>query len=201
MLCASGRWRVFFAAAVTAVALFTLSVALFGLQAWRAYLDIGIPVQNSVLSDPRLLAAPFMPTIFMNLHAVGASYAAAMAVQAVVALAAAATVFWAFRRRDADPQVLQALFFACAMAATPYLLSYDSLPLVFAGLALLRADKLDATGRRFVQMTFWLPFLQLGFGMWHIPGPALIAPAIAAWLGLHLSGKTFSSVLSERAVH
>ncbi|HEY8947496.1 MAG TPA: glycosyltransferase family 87 protein [Rhizomicrobium sp.] len=199
MLCASGRWRVLFMAAATTAVLFMLSIMLFGLHAWQAYLELGIPVQNSVLSDPRLLAAPFMPTIFMNLHAVGASYTTAMTVQVVIALLAAVTVFWAFRHRNGDPDLQQALFFACAMAATPYLLSYDSLPLVFAGLALLKADALDAAGRRLVQLVFWLPFLQLGLGILHIPGPALIAPAFAVWLALRLAGKTFASLFSERA--
>ena len=198
MLCASGRWRVFLAAAATTATLLVLSMALFGLHAWQAYVELGVPVQNSVLSDPRLLAAPFMPTIFMNLHAAGASYGLAMAIHAVIAVLAAATVFWA-SRPDADPQILLALFLACTMAATSYLLSYDSLPLVFAGLALLRSDALDAAGRRLVQLVFWLPFLQLGFGILHIPGPALIAPAFAGWLVLRIRGKTFATLYSERA--
>jgi hypothetical protein len=40
--------------------------------------------------------------------------------------------------------------------------------------------------RRFVQLVFWLPVLQMVFGAWHLPGPALIAPAFAVYLMLQL---------------
>jgi hypothetical protein len=192
MLCASGRWRVFSVATATALALAVLTTLIFGTQVWIEYFRLGVPVQNTVLSDPRMLAAPFMPTIFMNAHAAGASYGVSMIVQACVSLMATATVFWAFlRHRDANPRMLQALFFACSIAATPYLLSYDTLPLVFAGIALFASGTLDALGRRLVQAIFWLPFIQLGLGSLHIPGAALIAPAFAAYLALKIADVKF----------
>ena len=188
MLVASGRWRVFVVAAVAALALAILAALIFGTQSWIAYVRLGIPVQNTVLSDPRLLAAPFMPTLFMNLHAAGMSYGAAMIAQAAVSLSAAATVFWAFRRHsDANLELLQALFFACSVAATPYLLNYDTLPLVFAAVALLTKGALDTAGQRLAQSAYWLPFIQLGLGQLHIPGAALIAPAFAAYLALRIA--------------
>jgi glycosyl transferase family 87 len=188
MLIASARWRVFGAAAATAAVLVSVSASIFGMNAWLAYLHQGLAVQNGVLADTRLIAAPFMPTVFMNLHAVGLGYGAAMAVQACVSLLAAATVFWAFRvNREANPQALQALFFACSLAATPYLLSYDTLPLVFASMMLLRVDPLDTTGRTLVKLAFWLPFLQFILGKYHVPGAAFVAPAFAAWLAWRLT--------------
>jgi hypothetical protein len=189
MLCASGRWRVFSVATATALALVVLTTLIFGTQVWMEYLHLGIPVQNTVLTDPRMLAAPFMPTIFMNAHAAGASYSTSMIVQACVSLLADATVFWIFlRHRHADQQMLQALFLACSVAATPYLLSYDTLPLVFAGIVLLASGALDALGRRLVQLIFWLPFIQLGLGNLHIPGAALVAPAFAVYLACKIAG-------------
>jgi Glycosyltransferase family 87 len=193
MLIASGRWRVFGAAAATAAVLVALTTAIFGADVWIAYLRQGLAVQNEVLADTRLIAAPFMPTVFMNLHAAGLGYGAAMALQASVSLLAAGTVFWAFRtHRDADPRMLQALFFACSVAATPYLLSYDTMPLVFASVMLLRADALDATGRNLVKLVFWLPFVQFILGRYHLPGAACVAPALAAWLALRLASRSTS---------
>ena len=61
------------------------------------------------------------------------------------------------------------------------MLSYDALGLTFAAVILLGAGSLDATGRRFVQLAYWLPLIQMVFGNWHIPGPALIAPAFAIY--------------------
>jgi hypothetical protein len=95
-------------------------------------------------------------------------------------LLAAGAVFWGFRfRSDADPRLLFALFAACAVAATPYFLIYDTLPMVVAALLLLAAPRLDSWGRLLARLVYWLPLLQIGFGKFHIPGPALIAPAFA----------------------
>jgi hypothetical protein len=183
MLIASGRWRVFFAAAVTTLALVAITAALFGPQIWIDFVTKGLPVQNVVLADPQLVATPFYPTVFMNVRGLDTSYATAMAVQSVFSAGAVAAVMWAFRvRANADPWVLTALFFACSVAASPYMLAYDTLPLTCAAVALLGAGKLDGAGRRLAQLAFWLPAMQLALGMFHIPGPALVAPAFAVWL-------------------
>lgn len=187
MLMASGRWRVFVTAAVMSIAIAAVTAGLFGPQVWVDFVLKGMPTNNIVLADPDGIAAPFYPTVFMNMRGAGAGYALAMAVQLCFSTAAVAAVIWAFRfRRDADPGILMALFLACSISVVPYLLSYDTLALTFAVLMLLEAGKLDAVGRRFVQLVFWLPLLQMGFGTWHIPGPALIAPAFAVYLVLRL---------------
>jgi Glycosyltransferase family 87 len=183
VLIASGRWRVFAAAAVTTLVLAALAAALFGTQAWIAFVTQGLPTQNIVLADPEGIATPFYPTVFMNLRGIGLGYSAAMVVQVCFALAAVAAVAWAFRyRADADPPLLFALFTACSVAAVPYLLVYDTLPLCFAVLALLAANRLDNRGAWLARLVFWLPLLQIGLGNLHIPGPALIAPLCALYI-------------------
>jgi hypothetical protein len=202
MLIASGRWRVFCSAAGTTLAIAAVTAALFGPQVWIDYVAKGIPVQNWVLSDPHLTVAPFMPTIFMNMRTLGASYATASAVQATFSLAAIGTLIWAYRfRRDADPQWLAALFLACSVVASPYLLSYDLVPLTVAGMALLAAGKLDEPGRRLLQAVYWLPVIQIGLGFMHIPGPALIAPAFALYLvaRLHAAERPVTTTVSAAA--
>ena len=89
-------------------------------------------------------------------------------------------------RRDADPLWLMALFFACSVTAVPYMLSYDTLALTFAALLLLGTGTLDARGRRFVQLVYWLPIIQIALGNLHVPGPALIAPAFAIYALMRL---------------
>jgi hypothetical protein len=71
-------------------------------------------------------------------------------------------------------------------AASPYLLAYDLLPPTFAAVALLAGGSCDAPGRRLVQLVYRTPALQLALGTWHLPGPALIAPALVAWLLIRL---------------
>jgi hypothetical protein len=187
MLLGSGRWRAFVAAALTALALVAVTAAVFGPQVWIDFIAKGLPVQGFVLSDPDRIATPFFPTIFMNLRGLDLPAVAAMSIQAVFSAFAIAAVIWAFRfRRHADPALMLALFLACSVTASPYLLAYDLLPLTFAAVALLATSTLDAPGRRLVQLTYWAPALQLALGTWHVPGPALIAPALAVWLLIRL---------------
>ena len=173
----------FASAAVTTIALASITTVLFGVDVWTDFFAKGLPVQNRVLADPDLRATPFYPTIFMNVRGLDSSYAVAMAAQAVFSAFAIAVAVWAFgTRRDADPDLLAALFLACTICASPYLLAYDVLPLTFAAIGLLASGKLDATGRRLAQFAFWLPTLQLVCGAYHVPGPALVAPAFVAYL-------------------
>jgi Glycosyltransferase family 87 len=183
MLMASGRWRVFIAAAATTLALVGATAAIFGEQVWIDFITKGLPVQGLVLSDPDRIATPFFPTVFMNLRGLDLGATAAMSVQAMFSAFAVAAVIWAFRfRKHADPALMMALYLACSASASPYLLAYDLLPLTFAAVALLATSSLNSPGRRLVQLAYWTPALQLALGTYHLPGPALIAPAFAAYL-------------------
>jgi hypothetical protein len=181
-LIASGRWRVFVAAGATALLLLAASVALGGVESWHAYIAKALPLQREVLQDAAGIAMPFHPTIFMNIRGlvgnrVGEIVQFAFTIGAVVGVSAA------FRyRRDSDPRILQALFFACTVSASPYMGAYDLLPLTFAAVALIAEEKLDATGRRLAQLVYWTPALQLLFGTVQLPGPGFIAPLFAAYL-------------------
>ena len=186
-LMASGRWRVFIVAAMTTIALVAITTAIFGTQVWLDFMQKGLPVQGMVLADSDRIATPFFPTVFMNLRGVDASYLLAMSVQAVVSAFAVGALIWAAAfRRNANPAMTMALFFACTVCASPYLLSYDLVPLTFAAIVLLASGQLDGPGRRLAQLVFWIPALQLALGTYHIPGPALIAPAFVAWLVMRM---------------
>jgi len=89
-----------------------------------------------------------------------------------------------------------ALFVACSVCAVPYLLSYDTLALTFAALLLLAGGVVDVGGRRFVQLVYWLPIIQVGLGNLHVPGPALIAPAFAIYALMRLRASAVSPALA-----
>jgi hypothetical protein len=185
-LIASGRWRAFFAAGITALALLAASVALGGVESWHAYIVKALPLQREVLQDVAGTAMPFHPTVFMNIRGLVGNRAGEV-IQLAFAIAAVVVVSAAFRyRKDADPRTLQALFFACTVSASPYMGTYDLLPLTFAAVALIAEEKLDARGRRLAQLVFWTPALQLLFGTVQLPGPGFIAPLFAAWLSQRL---------------
>jgi len=182
MLIASARWRVFASATVTALVIAGATALVFGPQVWIEFATKGLAANNLVLADPERIATPFYPTVFMNLRGIDLPYSAAMAMQLCVSAAAVGIVAWTFRvRRDGNPSMLMALFLACSVAAVPYMLSYDTVALTVATLLLLGAGSLDGAGRRFVQLVYWLPLIQMICGNWHIPGPALITPAFAIY--------------------
>lgn len=200
-LIASGRWRVFFCAAITTLALIGISVGAGGQEIWQDYLLKALPLQGEVLGDTAGIAMPFHSTVFMNVRGLlgnrlGESVQLAFAIAAVCAVAAA------FRYRyQSDPRLLQALFFACIVSGSPYMGSYDLLPLTFAAIALLAEGKLDNTGRRLAQLVFWTPALQLLFGNLQLPGPGFIAPVFAGYLLLKLFAPlTESAGRAERVV-
>jgi hypothetical protein len=181
-LLASGRWKVFFTAAFTTVALLLASVAIGGVESWHAYIVKALPLQREVLQDSAGTAMPFHPTIFMNIRGVVGNHFGEI-IQLAFTVAAVAAVTTAFRRRrNSDPRMLQALFLACTVTASPYMGAYDLLPLTFCAVALIAEEKLDNTGRRLGQLVFWAPALQLLFGNLQLPGPGFIAPAFAAYL-------------------
>ncbi len=190
MLVASGRWRVIAYASLTAAALFAASVEIGGLHGWYDYVTKGLQTMEEVLRDSRGIAVPFQASVFMNFRGLLGDRIAE-GIQMIAAVSAAAGVIVVFRcRGDADPAVLRAFFLACTVSASPYMGIYDVLPLTCAAVALITLGALDDHGRRLAQLVFWMPALQLLFGNIQLPGPGLIAPVFALYLGWRLFAPT-----------
>jgi len=133
VLIAGGHWRVFVAAGVTTALMILASLAAFGVETWAAFFaNIGHTSQ-AFLSDGW---ADFgkLQTIFGLTRVLGGSEPLAWALQAIVALVAAAAVSLLWRSRA--PHELKAAAFGCGvLLATPYLYLYDlvvlAVPLAF----------------------------------------------------------------------
>lgn len=177
---ATGNWRAFAAAALSSLTLAALVALIWGIDIWQVYVSAGIANQSLVLSDPDHLAGPFMPTLFMNLRVIGVPIPVASALQMALALLAAVLVWHRFRQRPALHDLrANLLFVACAVSATPYMLSYDTLALAAVAVLALAAGQ----GRIGPLLAFFLPLLQIVAGMAGVPGPGLIPILLA----LHLS--------------
>ena len=188
LLLAERNWRSIASAALVAVLLIALTSLLWGGETWTAYLGEGAATQARVLSDPERLGAPFMPTIFMNLRTIHVPVDFAYGLQAIASLAAAGLILWFFARPRFDPATGAAVFLACATFGTPYLLSYDTL--AFATAVLLAAPP-GSTGRWLTFGVWFLTLLQLAAGSIGVPGPALIAVAVAAYLVRQAASSTW----------
>lgn len=176
MLLATGNWRAILGAGAVTLGLAGLTALLWGSDILRVYLDQGVANQSLILSDPDHLAGPFMPTLFMNLRSAEFGSGVAGAAQAALSLLAAALVWLRFHRQpDAADISANALFLACAVAATPYMLSYDSLTLAIMAALLLPCER----DRPLLLAIFFLPLVQIVAGSAGIPGPALLPPLLA----------------------
>ena len=188
LLLAERNWRAIAAAALVAGMIVGVTALIWGPEAWRAYVELGMPTQSRVLSDPDKLVEPFMPTIFMNMRTIGASVGAAYVVQAVAAVVAGAIILWGFAKPRFGAASGALLFLTASAAGTPYLMSYDTLAL---GVAALFAAQAGAIGRWPLYGLYFLTLLQLVFGNLHLPGPALIPLAVALYLAKAAASSTW----------
>jgi hypothetical protein len=173
MLLMTGRWRVFAAAGVTTLALAAATAAIWGTDIWTTYLAEAVPLQEYVIRDPTRTTMGFMPTAYMNARLVGLSADAAYWLQTGVAALAVAAVVWTFRRRR-DPLLSYALLVTAGLTATPYLMSYDLVVVVWLMLALAAAGQ--ALPRPLLLAVHFLPFLAIAGEVFGLPGSALVLP-------------------------
>jgi hypothetical protein len=137
-LVAAWRWRAVAGAAVSVAALAGLSLAVFGIDTWQAFL-VAFAASRSIYEAGQVNFADFVNS-FGAIRMLGGTPALAYTLQGVASLAAAAlvAVVW---RRNLSLEVRAATLAAATLAAVPLILFYD---LMMAGVAiawLIRAGK------------------------------------------------------------
>jgi hypothetical protein len=139
VLAASGRWRVFAAAAAT-VAVLALAVTFaFGTDIWTAFLASTKFTRVEVLEHGGT-GWQKIQSVFSVVRMWGGGIPLAYAVQGAVTIAVAAALVWLWRRRAAYPLQAAALLIGTILA-TPYSRDYD-LMLLAPAIAFLAADGL-----------------------------------------------------------
>ena len=123
VLVASGRWRAFFAAAITATALAGISLVMFGAETWRAFFNTLGFTRHFVLERGEVQFYT-MQTVFAGVRLLGGGISAAYLVQILIAIVVAATVVWIWRQK------IQFELKAAALATgiplvSPYIIYYD----------------------------------------------------------------------------
>ncbi len=140
VLAAGGHWRTFWAAALSVLAIVGLSIAIFGLEPWHAYLG-ELAGARSVYEAGRINLAGYV-TPFGAARVLGLAPSVAYVVQCVFTAAVVATVFWIWRR-DADPARRGAALAAGILLSIPLALLYDLMIVAVAMLWLVRAAQND----------------------------------------------------------
>ena len=137
VLIATGRWRVFAAAAAT-VAVMTIAVTLaFGVDVWSAFLATGKFTRTVVLEQGGT-GWYKIQSVFSWVRMWGGGLALAYAAQGTVILAVAAALIWLWRSPAAFPLKAAGLLIG-SLLATPYSLDYD-LMLLAPAIAYLALD-------------------------------------------------------------
>jgi hypothetical protein len=141
-LAAAGNWRAVLAMAVSASLLIVLSGGLFGFDTWveffvhtRPHIAANIEAPWQALPSQQIFASTLMAA-----RSVGASVQIAYGLQAVVSLVCAAAAWWTWRTPRGDPILRAALTGVLALAASPWVHSYDMIPLSIAVVALVKAE-------------------------------------------------------------
>jgi hypothetical protein len=182
-LAASGRWRAFLAAALTALALCTLCTALLGPDVWKQFIAAGSYSREAILDQGRVGYYKMVST-FSAVRLVGAPLAAAYGTQGLSTLAAlfATMLIW---RKKADFRLQCAMLCMAAFFATPFALDYD-MAILASALALLAAYGMD---RGFsphcaaALALLWIaPFLSRAAGLLHMPVALVLAACLGAWI-------------------
>ncbi len=127
-LIVSGRWRVIVSACATALGLTLAAVAVFGFSTWRGWW-VATPLARRALEED-WVGSEKMQSAFAAVRLLHGGLGLAYGVQAAVALAAAAIVFQAMRRRPAHPLAPDALaqgatLGTASLLASPFMLDYD----------------------------------------------------------------------------
>jgi hypothetical protein len=138
VLLAARQWRALAGLVVGGVGLVALSAAAFGPAIWLRWIEAA-PRLWQIYEENRPALSHYQPTLSASLLSAGVGKAAAMALQAVLALGVVVCLWMLFRRgapgaapRPLDVAALQVGVFL----ATPYAFVYD-LPMVTAAVALM----------------------------------------------------------------
>jgi len=182
-LLAGRHWKVLTAAALTALGLILISVLVFGPEIWFDYFRNLAILRHAILEDGTGVWHR-MVSVFVFARRLGADIATAYAVQAVIALLAAAVVAYAWSR-DIPPAVQNSLLVLGTCLATPYLQDYDLVVGAFVVAWLAIDGDLSPARRQAAQMSLLvllLPFVAslLGKVTGLALGPLFIAPAFVA---------------------
>jgi len=133
------NWRALAGAMLSAGALISATLGLWGWPVWQAFID-SLPLTRTKIVEAGATGWEKIQSPFAMIRTWGGSVPAAYAFQAVAAVGSIGLALWLARR--AAPSLRNAAVLAAAILSTPYVLDYDYVVLGF-GAAFLVADGLE----------------------------------------------------------
>ncbi len=173
-------WTAFFCAVLVG-----LSIALFGLESWTAYLTETVAYQRLVMTHWSGIFLAMMPTVFGSVRALGFSPALAYAIQWPVTVIAAIGIVWLLWK-ETDP--LRRMFYlVCGtFVISPYAFNYDMGALSAVTAILVGSQRLTRPAAIFLGVAAAIAPAVMNLGRAGLPiTPVLL---MAALLSLALEG-------------
>jgi alpha-1,2-mannosyltransferase len=180
-LAAAGQWRAFAAAGASAAALVLASLAVFGVDTWRAFIET-VTASPAMYQSGRILFAG-MANVFGGARVLGADTTLAYALQAVATVSAGVIVVAAWRCRLSLP-TRAAVLAAATVVAAPLVLLYDLMLASVAAVWLVR-DRNSPAASGWEMVLLAVIYLVLLDGRmlaeeWHVPAFPLAAVGVLA---------------------
>jgi len=176
-LIASGSYRAFLSAAVTASLLFLATGLAFGFDVWTLFIGKTAPLMSSILEAPypQTYQAHAI-TVFLACRWLGFSVAGAYAGQAAALVLCAAVATWLWRPQNPIEHGKRVCITATlAIVASPYGYSYDTIPMcVTAAFLFVTEPRLS----RLAMAVFWLFPLFIHRINYHEVGFTVLAPIL-----------------------
>jgi hypothetical protein len=202
-LVALRQWRMLAATVMTAIIVMAASVAAFGLEPWRAWIEL--MSGNGDLYRKWLVAGRLNgQSVYSCAVLLGASPALANLAQASAVALAAGCVYRAFRR-PMEQDLRVAVLLAATILAAPHTIGYDSVMLAFSA-TLLFCRGLDdgfRSGEPAIAVLVWLSPLANPPSLFR-PGlvtPVLIALLIALAMNRGRRPAAHCAALAQSAMH
>ena len=171
-LLALGAWRTIAAAAATALAMCLLSIAVFGVGPWIAFLQETVPHHGYVLTRFVGFFTSMLTSPYAALRGLDVAHEVAWPIQ--MGLTSVAVVGCALAvRRTHDADLRLALIASATFVATPYALTYD-LPVLALVMARLYARQPEVRWTLAEAMTYG--------GAWALPLASLLLAMIGPQL-------------------
>ena len=183
VLLALGAWRTIASATLTALALVAGSVALFGIEPWRQYVEVTGSYQVRLLEHFEGFYTCMMLSALAGARTFGLSYPVAMAVQIAVALPVVGAACWAVRATR-DPARRAFVLASAAPLVTPYAFNYDLTALAAVLVWQLCRPAPGDFGRRAILFLGWImPLLAMYLNTYGL-GLAPLALVLVLWLAV-----------------
>lgn len=122
-LLATRQWRAMIAAAATVVGMIGITSALFGIEAWTAFLAVSETSRKLLLEQGEVGFAKLQST-FAVMRMWGAGISLAYLAQGVVTITTVASAIWAWRLCP-DWNTRAAILLIATLLASPHVLDYD----------------------------------------------------------------------------